>query len=335
MKPTDFSKAMTKYFTVHLTGARNLSPNTVSSYSDTFRLFLIYCQEKRGIRPEKLSFKDFSDSMVTGYLDWLQEERGCGTATRNQRLAAIHSFCRYAQTESPQNLLAFQKILQIPSKKHPREIIQHLSVEQTKTLLLQPGTATKSGLRDTALLSLLYDTGARVQELCDLRAGDIRFKAPATVTMTGKGNKTRIVPIMGNTANLLESYMSENKLTRGERKDDPLFFNQRHTKLTRGGVSHILQKYARQASAVTEMPTKVTPHVLRHTKAMHLYQAGVDLVYIRDILGHVDIATTDIYARADVKAKRKALEKAYPDMVPSDLPDWAESKDLMEFLKSL
>lgn len=273
--------------------------------------------------------------MVTGYLDWLEEERGCGIPTRNQRLAAIHSFCRYAQTESPQNLFVFQKILQIPSKKHQREIIQHLSIEQTKTLLSQPGMATKAGRRDAALLSLLYDTRARVQELCDLRAKDIRLKAPATVTMTGKGNKTRIVPIMGNTTKLLESYMAENKLSKGERQDEPLFFNQRHTKLTRGGVSHILQKYVQQASAVTEMPDKVTPHVMRHTKARHLYQAGVDLVYIRDILGHVDIITTDIYARADVEAKRKALEKAYPDMVPSDLPDWAENKDLMEFLKSL
>lgn len=335
MKPTDFSKVLTKYFAIYLTGARNLSPNTVSSYSDTFRLFLVYCQEKKDIRPEKLSFKDFNDSMITGYLDWLQEDRGCGIATRNQRLAAIHSFCRYAQTESPQNLLVFQKILQIPSRKHQREIIQHLSVEQTKTLLSQPGTTTKAGLRDTTLLSLLYDTGARVQELCDLRSGDIRLRAPATATITGKGNKTRIVPIMGNTAKLLESYMAENKLTKVERKDEPLFFNQRHTKLTRGGVSHILQKYAQQASAVVEMPDKVTPHVMRHTKAMHLYQAGVDLVYIRDILGHADIATTDINARADVETKRKALEKAYPDMVPSDLPDWAENKDLMEFLKSL
>lgn len=335
MKATDFSKALTKYFAVHLAGARNLSPNTIGSYSDTFRLFLVYCQEKRGICPEKLSFKDFSDSMVTGYLDWLQEERRCGIPTRNQRLAAIHSFCRYAQTESPQNLFVFQKILQIPSKKHQREIIQHLSIEQTRTLLSQPGMETKTGRRDTTLLSLLYDTGARVQELCDLRAKDIRFRAPATVTITGKGNKTRIVPIMGNTTKLLESYMAENKLMEGERQDDPLFFNQRHTKLTRGGVSHILQKYVQQVSAVTEMPDKVTPHVMRHTKAMHLYQAGVDLVYIRDILGHVDITTTDIYARADVEAKRKALEKAYPDMVPSDLPDWAENKDLMEFLKSL
>lgn len=335
MKPTDFSKTLTKYFAIHLAGARNLSTNTIRSYSDTFRLFLIYCKEKEGICPEKLSFKDLSDSMVTGYLDWMQKERGCGIPTRNQRLAAIHSFCRYAQTESPQNLFIFQKILQIPSKKYQRGIIQHLSVEQTKMLLLQPGTATKAGRRDTALLSLLYDTGARVQELCDLRAKDIRLRNPATVTMTGKGNKTRIVPIMGNTAKLLQSYMDENQLTKGERQDEPLFSNQRHTKLTRGGVSHILQKYVQQASTVIEMPDKVTPHVLRHTKAMHLYQAGIDLVYIRDILGHVDITTTDIYARADVESKRKALEKVYPDMVPSDLPDWAESKDLMEFLKSL
>lgn len=335
MKATDFSKTLTKYFAIHLPGTRNLSSNTIGSYSDTFRLLLIYCREKEDICPEKLTFKDFNDSLVLRFLEWLQEERKCGISTRNQRLAAIHAFCRYAQTESPQNLFTFQKILQIPSKKHQREVIQHLSVEQTKTLLLQPGAETKANRRDTAILSLLYDTGARVQELCDLQVKDIRLKNPATVTLTGKGSKTRIVPIVGNTVGLLKSYMDENKLIGNSRQEEPLFFNQRNAKLTRGGISHILQKYTQRASAIIEMPTKVTPHVIRHTKAMHLYQAGVDLIYIRDILGHVDITTTDIYARADVETKRKAIEKVYPDMVPSDLPDWIENKDLMEFLQSL
>lgn len=335
MKATDFSKTLTKYFAVHLPGTRNLSANTIGSYSDTFRLLLIYCEEKENRYPEKLTFKTFDDLLILRFLEWLQEERKCGISTRNQRLAAIHAFCRYAQTESPQNLFTFQKILQIPLKKHPREVIQHLSVEQTRTLLSQPGTETKASRRDTALLSLLYDTGARVQELCDLRVKDIRLTPPATVTLTGKGSKTRIVPIMGNTVSLLKSYMDENRLTGNPGQERALFFNQRNTKLTRGGINHILQKYNWQASAIIEMPTKVTPHVLRHTKAMHLYQAGVDLIYIRDILGHVDISTTDIYARADVETKRKALEKIYPDMVPSGLPDWVADKDLMEFLKSL
>jgi site-specific recombinase XerD len=338
MKPTDFAKYMTLFFSEYLPGAKNVSPNTILSYSDTFRLFLLYCRDYENIEPEKLRVKSFNDKLLLRFLDWLQKERGCSIATRNIRLAAIHSFFRYLQAYEPGQLLTCQRILQVPFKKHQTSIIRHLTPEQTRDLLAIPGFATHSSRRDTTLLSVLYDTGARVQELCDLRVRDVRLDHPSIIELTGKGRKTRHVPIMENTVKLLRSYMEENALFHNGSQDIPLFFNQRRSKLTRGGVSHILHKYANTLSEQYQnVPSKLTPHVLRHSKAMHMYQSGVSLVYIRDILGHVDLATTDTYARADTESKRKALEDVYPDITPNAdvLPDWNLDLNLIDYLKSL
>ena len=336
MKPTDFARNLTAFFTGYLPGVRNLSGNTVLSYRDAFRLLLVFCRDSCGITPEKLSFQIFDDELVTRFLDWTQKERGCSIATRNQRLVAIHAFFRYVQVQEPGQLHLCQRILQIPCKKCQQPIVRHLTPEQTKDLLAAPDSSTRPGRRDMTLLSVLYDTGARVQELCDLRVRDVRLEHPAIITLTGKGRKTRHVPILSNTVELLRSYMRENRLLQNEKLDAPLFFNQRNTKLTRGGISHILQKYAVMVSVkYPDMPKRLTPHVMRHSKAMHLYQSGVNLVYIRDILGHVDIATTDIYARADTESKRKALESVYPDITPDALPDWNRDENLLEFLNGL
>ena len=335
MKPNDFAKNLTSFFSSYLPGVKNLSGNTILSYRDTFRLLLVFCRDVRGISPEKLTFKSFDGELIISFLSWLQNERNCSIATRNQRLVAVHAFFRYVQAQEPAQFQLCQQIIEIPCKKYQQPIIQHLTSEQTKILLASPDSSTASGRRDMTLLSVLYDTGARVQELCDLRVRDIRLDHPGVITLTGKGRKTRHVPMMGNTVNLLRLYMQENRFLQNANPDSPLFFNQRHAKLTRGGVSHILQKYAVALSKeYPDMPPALTPHQLRHSKAMHLYQSGVDLVYIRDILGHVDIATTDIYARADTESKRKALENVYPDITPEPFPDWNRDQNLLGFLNS-
>jgi len=334
MKTTDFAKHLTSFFGEYLSGTRNLSGNTIKAYRDTFRLLLLFHRDVCNVSAEKLTIKALDDKAIIRFLDWIQDERNCSVATRNQRLAAIHAFFRYIQAQTPEYLLGCQKILQIPLKKYQKPIVTHLTPEQTKCLLATPNAETKSGRRDMTLLSVLYDTGARVQELCDLRVRDIRLEHPAIVTLTGKGRKTRRVPILGNTVELLQAYMTEHQLLQNGKLDAPLFCNQRHTKLSRGGVNHILQKYAK-VSQHPDMPT-LTAHTIRHSKAMHLYQAGVNLVYIRDILGHTDISTTDIYARADTESKRKALESAYPDITPSNtLPEWNRDSNLLEFLNNL
>jgi site-specific recombinase XerD len=335
MKPTDFAKHLTAFFSEYLPGTRNLSANTILAYRDAFRLLLLFCKDICGISPEKLTLKTLDDKLVIRFLDWLQADRKCAIVTRNQRLAAIHAYFRYVQVQEPAYLNACQKILQVPFKKHHKAIVKHLTPEQTRILLATPNTETRNGRRDVTLLSVLYDTGARVQELCDLRIRDIRLEGSAIVTLTGKGRKTRHVPLLGNTVELLRAYMMENQLFQNGKQDTPLFFNQRKSKLTRGGVNHILQKYAQIALLQCPgIPKMLTAHVLRHSKAMHLYQSGVNLIYIRDILGHVDIVTTEIYARADTESKRKALENAYPNMAPEPLPEWNRDKGLLTFLNS-
>lgn len=336
MKPTDFAKALSDYLSIYLPGQRNVSINTIKSYRDTFKLFLLYCKQDCNLPPESLCLKHIDKMRVLGFLVWLEKNRNNSVSTRNQRLACVHGFYRYLQFEDPVGLLLYQQILSIPIKKTQTQTINHLTPDALKFILSQPDASTTHGRRDLTLLCVLYDTGARVQELVDLRVGDVRLELPPILTLTGKGRKKRQVPIMSNTLTLLKQYMDEAFSVHDGSQDYPLFFNRQHRKMTRAGVSFILDKYVSQARVKsTIMPDKVTPHVIRHTKAMNLLQAGVSLIYIRDLLGHVDIATTEIYARADTEMKRKALEKAYPEMVPSNLPHWEKDEALLTWLASL
>jgi site-specific recombinase XerD len=194
-----------------------------------------------------------------------------------------------------------------------------------------------AGRRDAVLLSLLYDTGARVQELCDLVVSDVRIQQLATVRLTGKGNKSRIVPIMNPMSSLLSQYLQENGLDKPQASEYPVFFNRSKAKLTREGVAYIVAKYVALAKIVSPgmFPDKVSPHCFRHGKAMHLLQSGVNLIYIRDLLGHVDVKTTEVYARIDGEMKRKALESSNRGVVSDKLPEWQSNKELLNWLKGL
>lgn len=201
----------------------------------------------------------------------------------------------------------------------------------------QVDTSTKRGRRDLALLALMYDTGARVQEIIDLCPLNVHLYKPYTIQLIGKGKKTRVVRLLNEQVELLQVYLSEYGLTNIRDMSGPLFFNHRQERLTRGGISYILGKYAQKARNVDQylIPERISCHSLRHSKAMHLLQAGVNLVYIRDILGHVSIQTTEIYARADSKQKREAIEKAYTPTLPFVEPIWENDKSMLEWLNSL
>jgi site-specific recombinase XerD len=227
-----------------------------------------------------------------------------------------------------------QEILAIPAKKQAHPAVNHLSVEQTRRLLAQPNRSTRKGRRDVTLLATLYDTAARVQELADLTVGDIRLEPPAMAALTGKGNKTRHVPLGDNTAALLNAYLAEYRLNRPGH-DDAVFVNQQGRKLSRGGIAWIIRKYQAMTGDPVLANAELSPHVLRHSRAMHLYDAGVPLPYIRDILGHVDLSTTEIYARASTEAKRRALEAAYADIVSANLPEWNQDPGLLNWLGTL
>lgn len=338
MGTSDFAKYLTSYLGTYLPGQRNVSPNTISSYSDTFRLFLQYCQDTAGIRIERFTMKQFKAELVMNFLDWMEKGRNCSVSTRNQRLACVHAFARYVQTEFPENLLELQKILGIPSKKCSHENMNYLTIDAMSVLLNLPDVTTRRGRRDLMLLTLLYDSGARVQEIIDLSVKDIRTASPATITLHGKGRKIRSVPLMSQTNKMIVQYLKENRLwERPEKLDHPLFFNNRKEQLTRAGVTYIIKKYVNAAKTTTDVtfPEKISPHVFRHTKAMHMLQSNINLIYIRDFLGHVNVTTTEIYAKADTETKRKALEEAYIQVETPDQPDWTDDKNLMEWLRDI
>jgi site-specific recombinase XerD len=336
MKPTDFSKSLTGFLSKYLPGERGMSTNTINSYKVTFILFINFIESKKKIRVNKLSLKDITKECVVDFLDWLQKERKCSDSTRNVRLAALHSFFRFLQYNVPENINEWQRILSIKVKKAKKRSMNYLTIEGVKLLLAQPDLATRKGRRDLAMLALMYDSAARVQEIIDLTPSNVRLVKPFTIKLVGKGDKARIVPLMDEEVVHLKYYMEKNGLLMPHANCYPLFCNSRKEKLTRAGVYHIFQHYASMARADEQMliPENISPHSLRHSKAMHLLQAGVNLVYIRDILGHESVQTTEVYARVDSKQKREAIEKAYADVVKREVPVWKNNDNLLEWLKN-
>jgi site-specific recombinase XerD len=336
---TDFAKYLTKFFTEYLVGERGASTHTIRSYSDTFTLVLTYMDKVRHIAADRLNLSHFYRETVLDFLDWLQQERKCANTTRNQRLAALHSFFKYMQYEDAKHLEQWQNILSIKVKRSERRsFVHYMTVEGIKFLLEQIPVNTKEGRRNLALLALLYDSGARVNEIIDLSPSSLNLNKPCYITLLGKGNKKRIVPLQNEQVRLLVSYMKEKHLDNPAYNQRPLFANNRGEKLTNSGVTYILNFYTNNARILKPelIPEKISPHTLRHSKAMHLLQSGVNLVYIRDILGHVSIQTTEIYARADSKQKREALEAAYTNIIPVHANEgiWEKDSKLREWLKS-
>lgn len=336
MKPTIFAALLRKYLTEYLPMQRNLSAHTIKSYRDTLTLFLRYCRDEQGWAIERLDLDRLTPSVIEAFVQYLEQRRGCCIRTRNQRLAALRAFARYIQSEEPEHLATCQRIIAIPFKRCATPVMLYLSSDQMRDLLTQPNLRTAMGRRDAVLLSLLYDSASRVQELIDLRVRDLRLESPAQVQLTGKGRKTRVVPLMSRTVELLRTHLDERGLLQPGARDQPLFVNRRRTPFSRAGVAYLIQKYAGMARAQGKvLPDGATPHTFRHTKAMHLLQAGVPLVIIRDFLGHADIKTSEVYARADLEMKREALEKLAPTVAPHGLPSWQTDAELLAWLRSL
>lgn len=338
-KVNDFAWYLSRFLTAYLSGEKNLSTNTIAVYRDTFRLFLLFCEQKLNVAPDRITISLLTKELIIDYLDWLETERKCTITTRNQRLSSIHGFFKYVQKEMPENLLELQRILGISSKRVTKTIVPYLTEDELKILFQQPDMGTKRGKRDLVLLALMYDSAARVQELADLRVKNIRLNSPAVITLHGKGNKTRHVPILGRTKELLVGYLEDHKKYAWgiSISDTPVFFNQKHQQLTRWGISYILNTYVEMAKKHTDFNVNfpITPHVLRHSKAMGMLKSGINLIYIRDFLGHSNVITTEVYARADSEVKRKALEESYNELHTDELPKWENDTGLMHWLKNL
>ncbi|HWK03356.1 MAG TPA: tyrosine-type recombinase/integrase [Puia sp.] len=338
METTDFAKYLTKFFSEYLVGERGASTNTIRSYSNTFTHLLAFMDEKENIRADALLLDHFNRKVVLRFLDWLQTSKKCSNTTRNQRLAALHSFFKYMQYEDVKRMALWQEILSIKVKRQERKSVHYLTVDGIKLLLEQIPTGNRMGRRNLALIALMYDTGARVQEIIDLCPSSLRMDKPACITLFGKGNKKRIIPLQDQQFTLLQAYMKENTLDNPANNQRPLFANNRGGRLTNAGITYILNMYAGMARKLKpELIPQISPHSLRHSKAMHLLQAGVNLVYIRDMLGHVSIQTTEIYARADSKQKREALEAAYINVIPNtgDQGLWEKDSRLKNWLRNL
>lgn len=309
MYKMELSYYITRFFTEYLGSEAGLSINTIRSYRDAFILFFRYLEESGICKINKFKMDTLNVDNVCGFLDWLEQSRDYSISSRNQRLAALKAFCSYVARKSPEENALCQSILNIRVKKSPQKPVEYLSVDAVEYLLKMPRSRSIQGIRDLALISLLYESGCRVQELIDLKIGDIVFHSPCTVTLTGKGNKARIIPISSNVADIIKSYLNS---ANHYNVSSPVFMNRYDSPLSRSGVSYILDKYGCMAhQARPELyPSKLHPHMLRHSKAMHLLENGVNLIYIRDFLGHSSVTTTEIYARCNPELKRKYIEQA-------------------------
>jgi len=336
MKHNDFSRYLMKFFNDYLAGRRRVRANTIRSYRDAFRLYLLWLRDSRKCSVRRVTLERFDAESIAEFLDWLTQERRCCARTCNHRLTVFQSFAHLLMYELPDRGSQWQRILDLPRQRWQRSEVRYLSREDTAALLTTPDPRTRAGLRDRAMLTVLYDSGARVQEIADLTVRDLRLATPAQVRLMGKGGKVRFVPLMSATVVLLERYMTAYNIRDEEGRSRPFFANRDGKPFTRFGISYLLRKHAAALRAERpHFPDGITPHVLRHSKAMHILEAGGTVVVIQAILGHVDIKTTSIYATSNLDMKRAALEKAQGVTPEQTEPTWQRDTDLLNWLDQL
>ncbi|MHC9541862.1 MAG: tyrosine-type recombinase/integrase [Vulcanimicrobiota bacterium] len=336
VRPNTLAKAVRTFFSEHMPFTRGLSTHTVQSYRDAFKSLLCYLANSRGCNVVDLDFIDVTPESVIAFLEHLETDCGNGASTRNARLAAVRSFAAFVATLYPEYLEQCQRLLAIPTKRTHSQPVEYLEGYEIRVILDSINRNTLQGLRDYALVYTLFNTGARVQELLDVRPVDIQFECPHQVILRGKGRKERICPLWQHTVDLLRILQKEIGLC--ESSTERLFRNRRGEPLTRFGVRYLLRKYAKigQASAATLTRKKVHPHTFRHSAAVHMLQAGVDLSSICDWLGHARLETTNRYAKIDLDAKRAAIAKAGPIVEGSEsVCAWRKDESLLAWLESL
>ncbi len=317
-----------------LPNEKGVSENTVLAYRDALKLLLKYCADHLKLKIDKLTFDQINAEIVIKFLDYLEQVRKCTPSTRNARLAALKTFFSYLGREIPEFLDKSREINAIYKKKTPHKTVDYLDTDELKAILESIETTARNGYRDRALLLLMYNTGARVQEVVDIKLNDLRLDAASQIKLTGKGKKERIVPLWENTIEAIKAYISKRKtIQKGEEK---LFLNDKGTNITRFGIRYIIKKYTDKA--IVEQPSlkqkKVSPHTFRHTTAMHLLQAGNELNLVRLWLGHSDLNTTHMYIEINIEMKKEILLKAQPIKLKPEVKKWKNSK-ILEWLDDL
>lgn len=335
---TTLGSLIVTFFRNYLANQKGYPKNTISSYSDCIRLLLSYACDRLKVTFDKLDLKQLTDQLILDFLDYLEQERGNKAKTRNQRLGAIKTFYRFLALQDPTLTAVCERVCAISAKKTEHKVIATLEKDEVKQILATVTADTLFGARDQALLTMLHNTGARVQELVDLDVSDLRMEEPLQVLLTGKGRKQRIVPLYEETVAAIHHYLKLRSQAGIESK--ALFLNSRGQRITRFGIGYIVSKLAAQAArkSLSLRDKNVTPHTYRHTTALHMIQSGVDLSVVKEWLGHSDIKTTSLYVDIDIEMKRKALEACPPPAAPQtnepEKPLWHDP-DLLPFLQKL
>jgi site-specific recombinase XerD len=332
MKPASFPDLLHMFFHEWLGQQRNLSRHTVLSYRDTWRLFLRFASTRQHRPIVALSLSDLDASVVLAFLQYLEEERKVSIGTRNCRLSALHAFFAYVAQKEPMAVAQCAAIARIPTKRTSRPAMAYLEADEVEAILRQPDQSTLVGQRDYALLAFLYNTGARIQEALDVTPAAIRFDPPAQVQLFGKGRKTRICPLWPETVNLIKALLKRNPRD----KHEQIFVNCYGHPLGQVGVRFKLNQYVQRAAKTMPSLAKkdISPHSFRHSAGMMLVTAGIDVTVIRSFLGHERLDTTNIYARANLETKRKALEQVTTAR-PGRVPRWKRDPQLLSWLDSM
>ena len=335
MRP-DVGNLLYRFFERYLKLERGMRLATIHSYRDTLRLFLNYTAEQTRRRITQLTLADLTADRVRAFLTHLEHERGNRVSTRNQRLAALRTFFAFVASEDPQALHEAQRITNIPTKRTPLPGTHYLERDQIDALFAGLPTSGPLALRDHALLLFLYNTGARAQEAANLRASDLHLEEPARALLHGKGGKHRSTPLWPRTAQLLQRLIAPHP----EAPEDPhrpVFTNRRGTPLTRFGIHKLVRRHTRNLQhGLSHERQRISPHTIRHTTAVHLLEAGVELNVIRAWLGHASIDTTNRYAEINTRTKEAALEACLPPTGSfPHKPIWRDDANLLAWLQSL
>ena len=320
-----------RFLLEHMVAERNFSLNTQASYRDTLTLLLPFAAKLGGFAIDRMTVEELSPAIVRQFLDHVERDRHCGGATRNLRLSAIHSLARFIGMHSPVHLSWFAEVRSIPFKKTAKTLIGYLEKSEMDALLAAPDRGTIMGTRNYALLLFLYNSGARADEVAKLTIGRLQLNEPASVRILGKGNKTRVCPLWPATSTVLT------QLVAGRNANDTVFLGRTNQPMTRFGIHRVVTQYAQLVSKShhTMKDKRISPHSVRHTTAVHLLRAGVDINTIRAWLGHVSLDTTHIYAEVDLEMKAKALSCVDISGLPAARRRAPTLPSLMTFLKQL
>lgn len=316
----DFSYYLSKFLNEYLVIERNVSKNTIRSYTKTFQLLIDYLVNIKNMKLHNINFNTITRDIILDFLNHL-EEKGNTIRTRNQRLAAIKSFYQYCLYYETNNIHNINQILTIKFKKYTKKVMDYLTEEELQTIFNSIDSSTKKGLRNLTLLVLLYDTGARASEIINLKVEDIRLEEKVVI-LTGKGNKQRVVPIMENTKELIDQYLNQEKINNG------LIFKKNATYSL---IHHLFIKLNNQKN----INKNITPHTFRRSRAIHLLDKGVNIMYIKELLDHESVTTTEEYAKVLEKSKFEAIKKANPEIKTEYKEDWNNDQDLLNQLLNL